>query len=316
MTEPERLIAEFVTATNEHGLLKYPHFERLRGQMSTWIAERGASSLYNAYLAAEFFEFMNEPDAHGVPRAVAAPFDDSILNRMMSEVANSGVSLIAAYQVAMRASTHAQGIVSSSGSGFFVTDDGLVLTNAHVVEGCSTINVALAGGATSAARVIAADATNDFALLATGHTSCSFASFRLGVRTGESVAAYGFPHVGLLSSTGNFTRGDVTAVAGINNDTRMLQITAPIQPGNSGGPLLDQRCCIVGVVSSTLKAANLGSVPQNVNFAIKAAIAHSFLEANGVAVECVVGSPEGELLSAPELAEAAKEFTVLITCSR
>jgi serine protease Do len=95
---------------------------------------------------------------------------------------------------------------------------------------------------------MAHDAANDLALIKVEMHTTAFASFRSGVRLGEGVAVFGFPLAGLLARSGNFTLGNVTAVAGLGDDTRILQISAPVQPGNSGGPLLDYSGNVVGVI--------------------------------------------------------------------
>jgi len=90
------------------------------------------------------------------------------------------------------------------------------------------------------------------------------------------VAAFGYPHADLLSTSGNFTQGSVTALAGMGDDSRYLQISTPVQAGNSGGPLLDQNGNLVGIVTFKLNALKMaqasGDLPQNVNFALKASI--------------------------------------------
>ena len=106
-------------------------------------------------------------------------------------------------------------------------------------------------------------------------------------RLGESVEAFGYPLADILSTSGNFSLGNISALSGLGDDSRYLQISAPVQPGNSGGPLLDQRGNLVGVVSSKLNALNVmlqkeGDIPQNVNFAIKASVAATFLQSNNV----------------------------------
>jgi serine protease Do len=93
---------------------------------------------------------------------------------------------------------------------------------------------------------------------------------------GESIFVYGFPLTGLLSSSGNFTVGTITSIAGLGDDSRIMQISAPVQPGNSGGPLLDRSGNVVGIIVSKLNALRLAQVTQdmaqNINFAIKASI--------------------------------------------
>lgn len=127
----------------------------------------------------------------------------------------------------------------------------------------------------------------------------------------------GFPLHGLLASEANVTTGTVSALAGIRNDTRFLQITAPVQPGNSGGPLFDQSSQIVGVVVSKLNALTIakatGDIPQNINFAINGAVVKSFLDSQSVEYE--TGASTKKLESA-EIGAAAKKFTFLVECSR
>jgi len=82
------------------------------------------------------------------------------------------------------------------------------------------------------------------------------------------------------------TTGNISALAGLGDDARWLQFTAPIQPGNSGGPLVDASGDVVGVVTSKLSplwaAKNIGDVPQNVNFALNASVIRDFLESRSV----------------------------------
>jgi serine protease Do len=145
----------------------------------------------------------------------------------------------------------------------------------------------------------------------------TFASFRSGVRLGEGVAAFGFPLAGLLATSGNFTLGNVTAVAGLGDDTRILQISAPVQPGNSGGPLLDYSGNVVGVIEGRLNAITVftltNDLAQNVNFAIKANVATNFLDANSIGPSGSLGSTA---LQPSEIAERAKSLAVMIECNK
>jgi hypothetical protein len=117
----------------------------------------------------------------------------------------------------------------------------------------------------------------------------------------------------LLASTGNFTSGNVVATAGLGDNTSMLQISAPVQPGNSGGPLIDEFGNIAGIIASKLDVIRLAEitddVAQNVNFAIKASVAKSSLESHGL-------NPPSETskrrLESVNVAELAKQFTVQV----
>jgi S1-C subfamily serine protease len=204
---------------------------------------------------------------------------------------------------------------SSSGTGFFVSFSGYVVTNRHVVDGCRTASVSRPGFPTTDARIVGADATNDLALLTTGMGTKMVPPFRMGARVGESIFVYGFPLTGILSSSGNFTVGTITSVAGLGDDSRILQISAPVQLGNSGGPLLDKFGNVVGIIVSKLNALRLAQltqdVAQNINFAIKASIAANFLEVNNIQTQV---SSIAQPLEPTEIAERAQQFTVQVTC--
>jgi S1-C subfamily serine protease len=205
-----------------------------------------------------------------------------------------------------------------SGTGFFVAPN-LFMTNKHVVAGCSTIDVRYPDQTPHKATIAGQDSTNDLALLRTNMSGQSVASFRLGPRLGEAVATFGFPYHGILSSSGNFTLGNVTSMTGMGDDSRFFQMSTPIQPGNSGGPLLDMSGAVVGVVVAQLSAINMmiagSSVPQNVNFAIHAPVATNFLSIKGVEPKLLdTSSAAPQALSPSDVADMAKKFTVQVIC--
>jgi len=169
--------------------------------------------------------------------------------------------------------TAAEDGLQSSGTGFVVSRQGHILTNHHVVEGCASIRANIEG-AQKELPVVGVDPKNDLAVLKLAGATLRFARFREGrnIRSGDSVVLVGFPLHGVLASEANISTGTVSALAGLGNDTRFLQMTAPVQPGNSGGPVFDQSGQIVGVVVSKLDALKVakvtGDIPQNINFAI------------------------------------------------
>lgn len=205
---------------------------------------------------------------------------------------------------------------SSSGTGFFVSQDGHILTNAHVVKECRSIEVTADGGEPVPARITARDAINDLALLKAEVKAVKVATFRNSMRLGEAVAVFGYPLTNVLSRNGNFTLGNVTALAGLGDDSRHLQISAPVQAGNSGGPLLDHHGQVAGVVVAKLNAIRMavasGDLPQNVNFAIKASVASSFLESNGITPTS--GHAAAAPMNPADLADLAKAQSVFIAC--
>lgn len=194
--------------------------------------------------------------------------------------------------------------------------DGSVLTNAHVVKDCSEIAVSSKAGAFSTASVVAVDTANDLALLRTTEHPEKVAALRAMPRLGKSVKSFGYPLADLLSSSGNFSLGNISALSGLGDDSRYLQISTPVQPGNSGGPLLDQHGNLIGIVSSKLNALKMmirndGDIPQNVNFAIKASVAETFLQSNSVKF---VAGDAVQAMEAPDLAELAKSLSVFVVC--
>jgi S1-C subfamily serine protease len=205
---------------------------------------------------------------------------------------------------------------SSSGTGFFVSASGHVVTNHHVIGQCSSVKVIPVGGTASPATVIAKDKTNDLAILKTSLTPTQVPALRPQLRLGEAVYVFGFPLTGILSTSGNFTAGAITATTGMEDDTRLAQISAPVQPGNSGGPLLDKYGNVVGVIVSKLNALNIAAatkdIPQNVNFAIKASIAANFIDSSNVTTNGTLNSRE---LPPEAIADLAKLFTVQVVCN-
>jgi S1-C subfamily serine protease len=113
----------------------------------------------------------------------------------------------------------------------------------------------------------------------------------------------------------NVTTGNISALAGIGDDASKYQITAPVQPGNSGGPLLDQFGNVVGVVVATLDALGFanatGNIPQNVNFAIKGTVVQEFLRAHSVSYRTALSQDE---MSSADASQRATKFTVVIEC--
>lgn len=205
---------------------------------------------------------------------------------------------------------------TSSGTGFFVKSDGHILTNAHVVDGCTTIEITTDKKAMRSARLLARDKSNDLALLKIDAQGVKAATLKTPVRLGDPIAAFGFPLSNVLSSSGNFTLGNVTALSGIGDDSRFLQVSAPVQPGNSGGPLLDHSGNVVGIVTSKLNAlksmaSNNGDIPQNVNFAIRTSVAANFLDSSRV--ETQPASTAAPMQPA-DLADQAREISVFIRC--
>ncbi len=209
---------------------------------------------------------------------------------------------------------------NSSGTGFVVAD-GRVLTNNHVINECGRLAIRTSAGQRLPARVVATDRQRDLALLTVAPSVGPPLTFRdrPEVRRGESVVTYGFPLSGLLSSGPSLTTGDLSALSGLRDNPVNFQITAPVNPGNSGGPLLDSQANVIGVVVSKLNAMRTaemtgGDIPQNVNFAIKGAEALAFLREHGVQPK--TSASAGPDKRPPEIGDVAFPSTVYIQCYR
>ncbi len=206
---------------------------------------------------------------------------------------------------------------TGTGSGFVVAHPGYVLTNNHVIEQCTEVR---APAYKTVLRVLARDPKNDLALLEGELPALQAAKFRTGTppRLGESILVAGYPLTDLLSSSLNVTSGTISALAGPKDNEALFQITAPVQRGNSGGPVLDAQGQVLGVVVSKLNALRVamvtGDVPQNVNFAISGALARAFVESQGIELDRQAAP--SELPAAIDAPEQARRHTLLIECWR
>ena len=200
----------------------------------------------------------------------------------------------------------------SSGTGFRVSK-GRIVTNFHVVDGCKILTV----NRTSRGMAKMVDRKNDLALIELDNDSGETAQIRTNrLRLNETVTVAGFPLEGVLSGLA-VTSGNVSRLNGFDSDSSLIQISAPVQPGNSGGPLVDVAGNVIGVVVSKLDALKVaiatGDVPQNVNFSINLNTLRTFLDANYVDYR---ESSNSKSLSNIEIGELVSKFTVLIECQK
>ena len=156
------------------------------------------------------------------------------------------------------------------------------MTSAHVVTGARTVKIFTAQGMKTAS-VLRIDEANDLAVLklAEGTYPALPVAPSRRIRLGQTVATIGFPNVEIQGFSPKVTKGEISSLSGIGDDPRAWQISVPVQPGNSGGPLLDENGNLIGVVVSKLglKAAQAtGDIPQNVNYAVKSTYALALLE--------------------------------------
>jgi len=194
-----------------------------------------------------------------------------------------------------------------SGTGFYVNKNGFVVTNNHVVAGCSSVWIE-DGNRKILGIVAKSNKALDIAVIKANISNEIYARFANDIRTGEDVMALGFPLGYELGNDIKVTKGNISAVSGMKGDKDYLQFTAPIQAGNSGGPLLNEGGFVVGINTAKL----VGEKYQNINFAINGNSAQRFLGKHGIDFE--YGEYEKSLKSA-DLAEKGEKFTVRVLCS-
>ena len=209
-----------------------------------------------------------------------------------------------------------KGKLASTGSGYWIDTQGRAITNHHVIEGCNGLSIHK-GMATVSAKLIADDPKSDLAVVRGNLSDIHPLKFRDGksIRPADGVVAVGFPYAGILSASSQVTTGTVTSLSGVGDDSRFLQISAPIQPGNSGGPLLDMSGNLVGTIVSTLDpiviAKATGSIPQNVNFAIKSGVVRDFLDANRIEYQMAQSKAK---LDPADVGEIGEKSVVMVGC--
>jgi len=214
--------------------------------------------------------------------------------------------------------TAPQKLTNVTGTGFVVSNAGHVVTNNHVISECvGDVHGNLVGESAATLRVVSTDETNDLALLQATGTFKDIATIRATpVHSGDPVVVIGFPFHGLLTSDFTVTNGIINSLAGLLNDTRVLQISAPVQPGNSGGPLLDTTGRVIGVVAAKLNALRIakatGNLPENINFAIKTGALRDFLDNSVVPYQTSQQTTEMKIA---DITNAARAYTMLISCS-
>ena len=230
-----------------------------------------------------------------------------------------------------------------SGSGFFISKLGHIITNEHVVKKCNKITVGDNIDRQVPAKLIEVDRKNDLALLRT--TTLDLASSetkslikklstqKLGieivplataglmrsddVELGEQIVVAGFPYGDIFSKDIKVTFGNVNSTKGVGDDSSQFQIQAPVQIGNSGGPIYDKYGNIVGVVVAQLDklkmAKTIGSLPENVNFGIKASTVKQFLNSSGLPTKW---AERNKKMSDKDISQIASKQTVMVVCHR
>jgi serine protease Do len=170
----------------------------------------------------------------------------------------------------------------SSGTGFFITDDGYLITNEHVAGVQAQVWLVTSADLIPA-KLVKVDPANDLALLKAKGRFMPVPIAPSGtVKLGSTVVTVGFPNIQLQGFAPKLAKGEISSLSGKQDDPCHFQISVPAQPGNSGGALVDERGNVVGIVWAklSLRAGLAASVPlpENANFAVKSSLLLGFLE--------------------------------------
>jgi len=198
----------------------------------------------------------------------------------------------------------------SSGTGFFINTNGVVITNAHVIESADEINV-LINNNQYPAQLVSQDDINDLAILKIDYRNPNHFRIRdfSTVSLGDKLSILGFPLTGILSQDIRLTEGSVSSKSSFDDTPNLFQHSAPTHPGNSGGPIINSRFEVIGVATSSINddlvKRETGTNPQNIHFGVKSDFINSLLGSNSIR------SGSGNVRSVAD----AEKATVHIVCS-
>lgn len=203
-----------------------------------------------------------------------------------------------------------------SGTGFALSN-GYIATNYHVVEDAKSISVqGINGDFTISynAELIATDKFNDLALIRINDNRFSgFGSIPYAVKTniaqvGEDIYVLGYPMTSTMGDEIKLTTGVISAKTGFQGDVSLYQISAPIQPGNSGGPLFDNHGNVIGIVNAKHQGA------ENVGYAIKTSYLKNLIESSS-SISIIPTTNSVSSLPLTGKVKQEKNFVFMISCS-
>lgn len=205
-----------------------------------------------------------------------------------------------------------------NGTGFFIDKNGYIATNYHVVEDATEIQIEFIRNGIKQlfpAKVIQSDKQNDISIIKiTSSDFQSFLNLPFNFKTnisdvGSNVFALGYPLLSLMGNEIKFTDGKISSKTGIQGDITSYQISVPIQPGNSGGPLFDFDGNLVGITSSGINRKL--DITENVNYAIKSSYLKNLVDV----LDYKLSLPSDSSISNMTLTEKIKkisDYVVLI----
>ena len=199
-------------------------------------------------------------------------------------------------------------VEASYGSGFFINANGHIVTNEHVIDGCEEVKLH-----NKKLAIIAKDGRNDLAVLKSDAYPTEYLTFKSqDASLADDVIAAGYPFGDSFSSSLKVTKGIVSSIVGIDNDASRIQIDAALQPGNSGGPIVNPAGEVIAVSVSKLDAGftleNFGVLPENTNFGIKVSTLKTFLNSQSISFT------ENKISEEASLGKLLNNTTVPLTC--
>lgn len=215
--------------------------------------------------------------------------------------------------------THNESVSSTNWSGTgFALKGGYIMTNYHVVEEANAINIYGIGGDFTTgikATVVGSDKSNDLALLKiSGSIPASFNSVPYGFKSkiadvGEDVYVLGYPLTATMGEEVKLTNGIVSARTGFDGDVSQYQISAPVQPGNSGGPLFDYNGNVIGVICAKHRGA------ENASYAVKTSQVRNLIESvSDLSIMNTTNTLQGKPLK--DQVKSVNKYVYIIKCSK
>ena len=206
-------------------------------------------------------------------------------------------------------------ISASSGTGFFISSEGHIVSNNHVIDSCHTVNINYQGDA-KPAKVISRDRANDLALLQVDiNPKDIFLISSNDAMLLEEVYVAGYPFGKSVSSSIKVTKGVVSSLSGLGDNFSNIQIDAALQPGNSGGPIINNEGKVIGVAVAKLDfkqtIKTYGAIPENINFGVKSSVVNSFVKSNNIKTN---KSIKEKIINKKDLAEKIQNATVYLDC--
>ena len=206
-------------------------------------------------------------------------------------------------------------ISASSGTGFFISPEGHIVSNNHVIDACHKVNINYQGEA-KPAKVISRDRANDLALLQVDiNPKDIFVISNNDAMLLEEVYVAGYPFGKSVSSSIKVTKGVVSSLSGLGDNFSNIQIDAALQPGNSGGPIITNEGKVIGVAVAKLDfkqtIKTYGAIPENINFGVKSSVVNSFVKSNNIIINKL---NKEKIINKKELAEKIQNATVYLDC--